>query len=113
MNLNRREFGLGLLGTAGAIAFRSFKPQIQLRVNGQRIVGHMDALAQFGKNAQGGVSRLAYSDADRQGREYVIGLMRAARLEVSIDAAGNIIGRRAGSDNKIAPLLFGSHIDSV
>ena len=27
-----------------------------------------------------------------------MGLMRAARLDVSIDAAGNIIGRRAGSD---------------
>jgi len=37
------------------------------------------------------VTRLAYSEADRQGREYVVGLMRAAKLDVSIDAAGNIL----------------------
>src|SRR5438132_12260972 len=42
-----------------------------------------------------------------------MGLMRAAKLDVSIDAAGNLIGRRAGSDNSLKPILFGSHIDSV
>jgi len=85
----------------------------ELRVNGPRLIEHINALAEFGKNPQGGVSRLAYSEADRQGREYVIGLMRAAKLDVSIDAAGNLIGRRSGSDNKLKPILFGSHIDSV
>ncbi len=42
-----------------------------------------------------------------------MGLMRAAKLDVSIDAAGNIIGRRVGNEQKLPPLLFGSHIDSV
>ena len=32
---------------------------------------------------------------------------------MSVDAAGNILGRRAGSDPSRKPLLFGSHIDSV
>jgi N-carbamoyl-L-amino-acid hydrolase len=82
-------------------------------VNGDRIVEHLTALSQFGKNPQGGVSRVAFSDADRQGREYAQGLMRAASLEVSIDAAGNIVGRRPGTDSKLKPLLMGSHIDSV
>jgi N-carbamoyl-L-amino-acid hydrolase len=84
-----------------------------LRVNGQRLNSHLAALAEFGKNPQGGVSRLAYSEADRQGREYVLGLMRAAQLAVSVDAAGNLTGRRAGSDPSLPPLLMGSHIDSV
>lgn len=87
--------------------------QGQLRVNGQRIMEHILALAEFGKNPQGGVSRVAYSDADKQGREYVIGLLKAARLDVTIDAAGNLIGRRAGSANNLKPLLIGSHIDTV
>ena len=39
--------------------------------------------------------------------------MRAAGLDVRVDAAGNILGRRAGSDPSRKPLLFGSHIDSV
>ncbi len=115
--MNRRQFNIGLLGAAGAIASRpfAFRPfaQQQLRVNGARISQHLNALAEFGKNPQGGVSRLAYSEADRRGREYVFGLMQQAKLDVAIDAAGNIIGRRAGSDRSLKPLLFGSHIDSV
>ena len=113
MNISRRQFNCSLFLTIGAASLRSFHPQPQLRVNGPRIIDHINALAEFGKNPQGGVSRVAYSEADRQGREYVLGLMRSAKLEVSIDAAGNIIGRRAGTANNLAPLLMGSHIDSV
>lgn len=92
--MNRRQFSFGLFGAAGAIAFRQlpFSLQSQLRINGARLSEHLKALAEFGKYPQGGVSRIAYSEADRQGREYVIGLMRAAKLDVSIDAAGNLIG---------------------
>jgi N-carbamoyl-L-amino-acid hydrolase len=84
-----------------------------LRVNGQRIVEHLQALSEFGKNPQGGVSRVAYSEADRQGREYAMRLMREAGLEVAIDAAGNIVGSRPGSEPSLKPVLMGSHIDSV
>jgi N-carbamoyl-L-amino-acid hydrolase len=115
--MNRREFNYALLGTAGVLAlYRSVLPaQPKLRVNGARLNQHLKALSEFGKNPQGGVSRVAYSEADRQGREYVMGLMRAAKLEVSVDAAGNIIGRRpaANNDDSLRPILFGSHIDSV
>lgn len=111
--MNRRDFNLALLGAAGTIAVeRIFGYQSQLRVNGTRLIQHLEGLAEFGKNPQGGVSRVAYSEADRQGREYVMGLMRTATLNVNIDAAGNIIGRRAGSA-KVPSLLFGSHIDTV
>jgi N-carbamoyl-L-amino-acid hydrolase len=111
--MNRRQFNFGLVGAAGALAFRPFTFQSQLRVNGPRIIEHLNALAEFGKNPQGGVSRVAYSEADRRGREYVFGLMQQTKLEASIDAAGNLIGRRAGSVKNLPPLLFGSHIDSV
>src|SRR5450432_2652900 len=87
--------------------------QPQLRVNGERLVGHLEALSEYGKNPQGGVSRVAYSDADRDGRQYVMGLMRDAGLEVSVDAAGNIVGKRAGTDAVLKPIIIGSHIDSV
>src|SRR6185436_13738887 len=39
--------------------------------------------------------------------------MRAAALEVSVDAAGNLVGRRKGSSSSLKPLVIGSHIDSV
>lgn len=84
-----------------------------LRVNGERLNAHLAELSQFGRNPQGGVSRVAYSDADREGRRYVMGLMRDARLDVTIDTAGNIWGRRAGSDTGRKPIIIGSHIDSV
>jgi N-carbamoyl-L-amino-acid hydrolase len=115
--LNRRQFNFGLLGATGALALSrvALATQPKLRVNGARLNEHLKALSEFGKNPQGGVSRVAYSEADRQGREYVMGLMRAAKLDVSVDAAGNIIGRRpaANNDDSLRPILFGSHIDSV
>jgi len=85
-----------------------------LRVNGARINEHLAALSQYGKNRQGGVSRVAYTPADVQGREYALKLMKDAGLsDVHIDAAGNLVGERAGSDPALKPLLIGSHIDSV
>jgi N-carbamoyl-L-amino-acid hydrolase len=59
------------------------------------------------------VSRVAYSDADVAGRTYVMDLMRAAGLDPRVDPAGNVFGRRAGTDATRPPILFGSHIDSV
>ncbi len=85
----------------------------RLRVNGARVNDHLAGLSQFGRNPQGGVSRVAFSDADIAGRAYAMQLMRAAGLEVRVDAVGNILGRRAGTPAGAAPILFGSHIDSV
>jgi beta-ureidopropionase / N-carbamoyl-L-amino-acid hydrolase len=74
-------------------------------------------LSTFGRPAGGtfadGVSRTAYSDADVEGRRFVMAEMRAAGLQPRIDAAGNIFARREGSEPSLPPILFGSHIDSV
>jgi beta-ureidopropionase / N-carbamoyl-L-amino-acid hydrolase len=103
-----------LLPVASLSAASVARPQsASPRVNGDRVVAHLTAMAPIGKDPGGGVSRVAYTEADRQGREYVIGLMRAAGLITTIDAAGNISGRRAGSDPKLPALVIGSHIDSV
>lgn len=111
MTINRRSFNKSLLMTA-AVAWLPWLPQTQLRISGRRLIGNLNALSAFGKNPQGGVSRVAYSEADLKGREFVAGIMRDAKLDVTIDAAANIIGRRAGSE-KLPTLLFGSHVDSV
>jgi N-carbamoyl-L-amino-acid hydrolase len=87
--------------------------ELNLRVNASRIEQRILALSQFGKNPQGGVSRVAFSEADIQGRSYIISLMREAGLTVKIDAAGNIIGRQEDRNPKLPSILFGSHIDSV
>jgi len=114
MQINRRDFNYGLALSLGSLPLLRFPfQQQQFRINSERIMAHIRGLAEFGTNPQGGVSRVAYSDADKQGREYVLGLMKDARLDVTIDAAGNLIGRRPGSVSKLPPLLIGSHIDTV
>jgi N-carbamoyl-L-amino-acid hydrolase len=115
--MNRREFNSIMIGGLATGVLRrsplSSQPQADLRVNGERINAHLTALSEFGKNPEGGVSRVAYSDADRAARAKVMEWMRAAKLEPTIDYAGNIIGRRAGQSTLLKPLVFGSHIDSV
>ena len=78
-----------------------------------RMEQRIKALSQFGANVAGGVDRVAFSAADIDGREYIKGLMREAGLTVRVDTAGNIIGRREGSDPDLPIIMFGSHIDSV
>jgi beta-ureidopropionase / N-carbamoyl-L-amino-acid hydrolase len=81
-------------------------------VRQERLWENLQKLGEFGKNPGGGVSRVGFTEADLAGRAYVMGLMREAGLEVRVDSAGNIFGRRAGTE-KLPVLLFGSHIDSV
>ncbi|MEE8371812.1 MAG: Zn-dependent hydrolase, partial [Sphingomonadales bacterium] len=78
-----------------------------------RMEARIKALSKFGANADGGVDRVAYSKADIEGRAYIARLMEGLGLKVRIDAGGNIIGRREGSDPALPPIMFGSHTDSV
>lgn len=84
-----------------------------LRVNGERLNAHLQELREFGGTPEGGTSRVAFSPEDLAARAYVLELMRSAGLETRVDAAANLIGRRAGSDPDLAPIWLGSHIDSV
>src|SRR6266478_5580666 len=88
------------------------KEQKKFHVISERLEGTLEKLSEFGRNPEGGVTRTGFSETDMAAREYVIGLMKQAALEVRVDSAGNIFGLRAGSE-KLPKLLFGSHIDSV
>jgi beta-ureidopropionase / N-carbamoyl-L-amino-acid hydrolase len=119
--ISRRSF---LRGTAAAIAaaasgtvpgrlHAAARPRVEARTLRRRI----EALSAFGRPAGGafadGVSRVAYSDADVEGRRYVIAEMKGAGLQPRIDPAGNIFATRPGTESRSPPILFGSHIDSV
>ena len=84
-----------------------------ISVDAKRIEQHIAKLAEFGKTSEGGVHRVAYSDEDVAARKYILILMESAGLDVRIDAAGNIVGRREGSENSLPPIMSGSHIDTV
>ena len=90
-------------------------------INAARLNAHLDALGQIGHTADG-MQRVAFSQFDIAGRDYVMGLMRAAGLSVRIDAAGNIIGRIAGGSGPgggsgatatLPAIMLGSHTDTV
>jgi allantoate deiminase len=59
-----------------------------------------------------GVTRLPFTPEHRAALVLLSDLMERAGLEVSLDAAGTLIGRLEGPDGAPA-LLFGSHQDSV
>ncbi len=117
---DRRRLIANLTGSVLTLSIFSgvrASPSAEPRVDPMRLQGTLEKLSTFGRPAGGsfadGVSRVAYSDADVAGRAYVMGLMKDAGLEPTIDPAGNIIGRRSGLDRTARPILLGSHIDSV
>ena len=84
-----------------------------LQVNSERLSQSLSTLASYGKNEKGGSDRVAYSVHDLAARPFVKELLAAAGLEVSVDFAGNIIGRKAGKNPSLKPISLGSHIDEV
>jgi beta-ureidopropionase / N-carbamoyl-L-amino-acid hydrolase len=88
-----------------------------LRVDGARLVARLDALGTIGQvlgsNGERGCARLALTDADREGRDLVVGWMRDLGMAVSIDAVGNVVATRPGTDPDAAAVMMGSHIDTV
>lgn len=113
--MNRRDFAEIIAGAAvaGVLPRHLFAAAPRASLNAARLNRHLKELSAFGANPQGGVSRVAFSDADRAGRGWLIERMKAAGLDVSVDFAGNIFGRRTGTDASLKPIVFGSHIDSV
>ncbi len=87
-------------------------------IDGARLWDSIHALAKIGAyrdpgSGLMGVNRLALTDADRDGRRQVKRWFEEAGLEVRVDRIGNTYGRRPGRDRAAAPVISGSHIDSV
>lgn len=87
-------------------------PAQEARVDGGRLNRRMAELARFGANDAGGIDRVAFGAADLEARAWVRDLWEEAGLTTSVDVAGNLIGRRPGTED-LPPLMLGSHIDSV
>lgn len=83
-----------------------------LRINGKRLRAVLEEMAKIGATAGGGVQRLTLSEEDKQARDLFIEWLNEIGLEVMIDEMGNIFGKRAGKNNRLSPVMVGSHIDS-
>jgi len=80
-------------------------------INAERLLADLRDLSAIGRLADGGVDRLAWSDADLAGRRWFAQRLQDAGLEARLDAALNVFGHTAGTTGPY--LLTGSHLDSV
>ena len=90
-----------------------FSQKPNYTVSKERLLKNLKKLSVFGINKNNGNDRVAYSDYDVQAREYLKEYMKNLGLKVHVDYAANIIARKEGSNKKLRPIIFGSHIDAV
>src|SRR5213594_3244288 len=83
-----------------------------MNVDRQRLEQSIEELGRIGQTPRGGLTRLALTDEDKRGRDWMVAHMREAGLSVTVDRMGNIFGERAGAE-ALPPVLMGSHVDSV
>ncbi|MCP5155605.1 MAG: Zn-dependent hydrolase [Ectothiorhodospiraceae bacterium] len=84
----------------------------RLRVDGARLWSTIARSAEIGPGRADGLCRLPLTDADRQMRDQFVQWCRDAGCSITVDRVGNIFARRAGSDDTLAPVLIGSHLDT-
>ena len=78
----------------------------------ERLVKDFEAMAQLTAPVEG-INRLAFTDADWAGRQYIIDRMTDAGLSIEIDDFGNVIGYKSGKKPELPVVMVGSHTDSV
>ena len=82
------------------------------RINGERLWQTLETFATFGATAGGGVTRLALSEEDRQGRDTLQRWATEAGFRCQVDEVGNMFIRRPGRNPHLPPVMTGSHADS-
>jgi N-carbamoyl-L-amino-acid hydrolase len=83
-----------------------------LPVSAERIAADIDALASITEPGRPWTRR-AFTPMFLRGREWLARRFAEAGLETRIDAAGNLIGRRAGTEPGLGTIMVGSHSDTV
>ena len=82
-------------------------------IRSERIEAALHKIAEFGAVSEGGTTRLSYSKEFLAAQEYLRQEMLKLGMDVEIDPIGNLVGTYKGSDNELAPVMSGSHLDTV
>ena len=82
-----------------------------LDINPQRLLTRLHALSQITDPARP-YTRRAFTDLHQRGREWLRGEMESAGLTVTLNAGGNLLGRREGAAD-LPSVMLGSHTDTV
>ncbi|MEO6795420.1 MAG: Zn-dependent hydrolase [Candidatus Dormibacter sp.] len=80
-------------------------------IDGQRLLEDLRELSAIGGRADGGLDRLAWSEADLKARRWFGQRLRDAGFEVRVDEALNVFGHVPLASGPF--VLTGSHLDSV
>jgi beta-ureidopropionase / N-carbamoyl-L-amino-acid hydrolase len=83
-----------------------------LRIDGERLWADLMALASI-TDPERPYTRRSFSPRFLEGRRWLAEKFAAAGLNVRIDAAGNLIGRREGQEPRARTIMLGSHSDTV
>lgn len=87
-----------------------------LEIDGNLLIKQINELGNIGLDkVNGGRTRIALDNFEKQGRDKVVSWMKELNLDIQIDRIGNIIGTLYPKDKnkKLKPLMIGSHIDTV
>ncbi len=82
-------------------------------IDGERLWRRICDLGEIGRQKEGGITRLSFTEEERAAKDLVASFMSEAGLFVREDAAGNLFGRREGRNPGSPAVLVGSHVDSV
>lgn len=81
-------------------------------IDGEHLLSALAQLGRIGGLEGGGVCRLALTEEDRAGRDWVVGRMHELGMQITVDGIGNVVGLYAGRED-LPPVMTGSHIDTV
>lgn len=82
-------------------------------IRSERIEATLQKIAEFGAVPEGGTTRLSYSKEFLAAQEYLRQEMLKLGMDVEVDPIGNLVGTYKGSDSDLAPVMSGSHLDTV
>ena len=85
----------------------------ETNVSIERLSTDLRELGEIGRAEDGGLYRMAFTEADMEGKAWLERKMKEAGLVTSRDGACNVIGRMEGEDPELPLLVIGSHIDTV
>jgi N-carbamoyl-L-amino-acid hydrolase len=86
---------------------------MKIEIDIDRLSSELAELALFSEHPAPAVTRVVFTEQDREAREYFAGLCAEAGLKVRTDAVGNTFATWLGSDPSLPAVATGSHIDAI
>lgn len=83
------------------------------RIDAERLGADLATLAEHGATPAGAVTRIAYSDADLEARDWLDAQLSELGMTVRRDQGGTSIAVLEGTDPTLATIAVGSHTDTV